>query len=135
MGEHQDAFSTQKEFVMANQILDLAEHVYSIIQPHSKGTVSYSDVCNRLTGQWVNLPPDSPLLAAALGLIVDRCHDVELPALSAVVVHKTGDKMPGNGYFIAAHPGIDDPLVRVVEWGKELALVHKAKYPAKFADL
>jgi len=69
-------------------ITDLAEQVYAIIQPHSTGTTSCSDVCGRLTGRWANLEPDSPLLAEALGLIVHRCRDAEppLPALSAVVV-------------------------------------------------
>jgi hypothetical protein len=118
-------------------ITELAEQVYAIIQPHSTGTTSYSDVCGRLTGRWVNLEPDSPLLAEALGLIVDRCRQAEppLPALSAVVVHKGGDKMPGNGYFTAAHQGIEDPLERQIAWARELADVHKATYPPHLDDL
>jgi hypothetical protein len=114
-------------------ITGLAEQVYAIIQPHSTGTTRYSDVCGRLTGRWANLEPDSPLLAEALGLIVHRCRDAEppLPALSAVVVHKGGDRMPCNGYFTAAHPGIDDPLKRQIAWARELADVHKATYPRK----
>lgn len=91
--------------------------------------LAYSDVCNQLTGRWTNLEPDSSLLAEALGVIVARCRAAELPALSAVVVHKTGDKMPGNGYFTAAHPGIEDPLKRQVAWARELGEVKKASYP------
>ena len=120
---------------MSKKILDLARQVYKIIRPHSKGTIAYIDVCNQLTGGWANLEPDSALLSAALGLIVDRCRGVGLPALSAVVVHKTGDKMPGNGYFTAAHGGIDDPLARQVAWAQELIQVHSATYPATLDDL
>src|ERR1044071_2357445 len=60
-------------------ITELAEQVYTIIQPYSTGTTSYSDVCTRLTGRWANLEPDSPLLAEALGLIVHRCRNAEPP--------------------------------------------------------
>jgi hypothetical protein len=118
-------------------ITDLAERVYAIIRPHSTATISYSDVCARLTGRWANLEPDSPLLAEALGIVVHRCRDAEppLPALSAVVVHKGGDKMPGNGYFAAAHPGIDDPLKRQVAWARELGEVHRTTYPPRLDDL
>ena len=114
---------------MSSQSLDLARCVYELIRPYSKATVSYSDVCGQLTGRWAGLDPDSALLAEALGNIVERCRNKNLPALSAVVVHKSGDKMPGNGYFVAAHGNIGDPILRQVAWATELGQVRKATYP------
>jgi len=94
-------------------------------------------VCGQLAGRWASLEPDSALLAEALGVIVSRCRGANpsLPALSAVVVHKTGDKMPGSGYFTAAHPGVADPILRQVTWARELVEVKKASYPPRLDDL
>jgi hypothetical protein len=99
------------------------------------GSISYSELCSRLPEEWRWVGPDSEILAAALGTIVERCRVTGKPALSAVVVHKTGDRMPGNGYFVAAHAGIDDPLLRRIEWAKEFQAVHGAKYPTTLDDL
>ena len=69
------------------------------------------------------------MLAHALGHIVEKCRASDLPALSAVVVHKGSDARPGNGYYEAAHPDIDDPMEREVTWANEFEAVHRAKYP------
>lgn len=119
----------QKEPLMKSPIVDLAAIVYKIIKPLSNGTIPYSDLCSRLTGRWANLSPDSEMLAEALGVIVNRCRAAGMPALSAVVIHKGKDKMPGNGYFAVAHPGIDDLLKRQIAWATELGVVQQTTYP------
>lgn len=133
---YQDTQSAdRKELPMNSHILDLARLLYQTIRPHSRGTISYSEVCSQLTGKWAGLNPDSELLAAALGVIVSNCRGVGLPALSAIVVHKDGDKMPGNGYFSAAHPGLSDLPQRQIAWANELGAVHQANYPPALDDL
>jgi len=117
---------------------DLAERLYPLIIPHTRrrnGSISYSDLCAALSGRWAGLDPRSMLLAQALGTIVKRCRDADLPALSALVVHASSDKRPGNGYYEAAHPGINDPMAREVAWATEFAAAHKASYPARFDQL
>jgi hypothetical protein len=119
-------------------VADLARDLYPVIRPcasQSKGRICYQDVCARLHSRWPGLEPDSVMLAAALGLIVEACRVAGLPALSAVVVHKGGDRMPGNGYFEAAHPDVDDPLLRPAAWAREFDAVHTTTYPEDLQDL
>ena len=116
----------------------LARAVYPIVVPRARtrnGSIAYSEVCDHLGGRWAGLEPRSQMLAAALGEIVARCRSAGLPALSALVVHAGGDKRPGNGYFAAAHPGVDDPIMREVEWAREFQAAHAATYPASFDAL
>jgi hypothetical protein len=123
---------------MADKIVDLARAVYLIIRPCSEtpsGSISYGDVCRGLPPEWNWVTPDSEILATALGIIVERCRAAGLPALSAVVVHAGGDHRPGNGYFVVAHPGDDDPLKREIAWANEFQAVHKAKYPQTLEEL
>jgi hypothetical protein len=119
-------------------ILALARDVYPLLVPLTRtkrGKMSYTDVCERLEVGWHGLHPESQFLANALGLIVRRCRARGLPALSALVVHKNGDRMPGNGYFPAAHPEVNDPEMQRIEWAKEFELAHRADYPPRLDDL
>lgn len=118
-------------------IEDLARDVYPVIRPCAQtanGSISYTALCDRLQAGWPGIYPQSELPWRALGAIVSRCRGANLPALSALVVHAS-DKRPGNGYFEAAHPGIDEPMAREVAWGGEFLAVHSAKYPASFDEL
>ena len=120
-----------------DQIKDLATCIYPHMIYAAKtgdGRIYYSDLCDKLVGRWGRLSHRDPVLAEALGDIVGKCKAVGLPALSAVVVGiKTG--YPGNGYFDAAYPHLDDKNMRLVEWGKEFEKARRAarsgKYPAR----
>jgi hypothetical protein len=120
------------------EILALALDIYPILVPLTRtrrGSVSYQAVCQRLESKWHDLYPRSQHLFDALGFIVKQCRAKGLPALSALVVHKDGDKMPGGGYFTAAHPGVDDPLERQIMWAKEFELAHGTTYPPRLEDI
>ena len=121
-----------------SDIEDLARQVYPIIRPvagRRGASIAYSEVTRRLHGRWEDIDPHSIYLAAALGAISSRCLARGLPALSALVVHAGDDRRPGGGYFLEAHPGIEDPLEREIAWAKEFEAVHQATYPESFDDL
>ena len=122
---------------MASASERLAEVIYPIIRPHAaerRGRISYSDLCTRLPPEWDYVEPHSDLLAAALGVIVDRCRAARLPPLSAIVVYAgAGRQPPGPGYWKAAHPRITDEVEQMRAWEKDFEQVHAehGRYPDK----
>lgn len=122
-----------------NDIEDLARTIYPKILPRARqrnGDIAYSELCASLEGRWAGLEPRSEMLSHALGLIVERCREADLPALSALVV-RAGERRPGPGYYTAAHPDIDDPMKREIAWAKERGEAHRrcAEYPDTFDEL
>lgn len=89
-------------------------------------TVAYSDLVRQVTA--IQLPPDSYALSKMLEEISTEQDGAGKGMLTVLVVHKTGDLMPGPGFYdLAERLGRDtadregcwiDELKRVyAEWG------------------
>ena len=115
-------------------VYHLARAAYRVLWPLAakRRCISYTDLCAALPTPWRGLSPRSELLADALGEIVRRCRAAGLPALPALVVHASGDRQPGAGYFRVAHPETADPdsAEARIAWSQELAAVYRTKFPA-----
>ena len=113
----------------------LAEDIYLILRrrvPSDDGRLSYSNLVDTLPSIHEIHSPQDTRLRIALGEIVKACRDNGLPVLTALVVHRgemREPKIPGNGYFTAAHPGITDEASRLVAWGEEWQKVQQTEYP------
>jgi hypothetical protein len=90
----------------------------------AKGTIAYSELVPHILV--VPLEPNSDTLAQLLDEI-SRTSDAEGKGmLSAVVVHKTDDYLPGKGFFkLAARLG-RDPSDKAIFYSEELLRVHAA---------
>jgi hypothetical protein len=115
----------------AKTILHLAGDVYEVLVSQApKGTLTYGELCGRLPDTWQTLNPHSPLLAAALGQLVESCRCRELPALSALVINAERG-YPGDGYFEATSTSGENAMKK---WNQQVHAAKKATYPAKFTD-
>jgi hypothetical protein len=88
----------------------------------SRGSISYSDLVSQITA--LRLEPHDPRLFHLLGEISSEEDAAGRGMLTAIVVHKTGDKQPGPGFFeLAKSLGRDtrDPLTC---WAQEYTKVH-----------
>ena len=86
-----------------------------------KETIFYKEV-----GGIVDLHHRDPNLHQILDDINRREHEARRPLLTAVVVHATGDRMPGKGFFklatqLGRHRAADD---RTLYWMWELERVY-----------
>lgn len=87
-------------------------------------TISYSQLSAKLTK--FPIPPESPALREMLCEVSESEDAAGRGMLSVVVVKKTGDKMPGNGFFnLATRLGRVAPS-REALWISEMKLVHAA---------
>ena len=87
-----------------------------------KCVIAYSELVEKITT--CRLEPQSPQLAHMLGEISTDEHRAGRGMLTVVVVHKSGDLMPGPGFFeLACSLGhhVDD---REAFWIRELEMVH-----------
>lgn len=111
----------------------LAQLVYDQLRrrvPASRPELSYTDLVEQLPSPYGTLSPDSDVLASALGELVTACRNLDLPAISAMVVRHR-ERVPGPGYYPVAHPDeADDPAMAMIAWGKELTKVRATTYPA-----
>lgn len=90
----------------------------------ARSTIPYSDLVKEIDS--LHLEPDSKVLAQMLDEISSEADSAGRGMLSAVVVHKTDDYLPGTGFFaLAKHLG-RDPSDRVACHAQELARVHEA---------
>lgn len=124
--------------MLPETIDDLARAIYPVlvsVASKRNGTISYQALSEHLNPTWPDLEPRHPLLFHALGRIVEACRNEDLPALSCLVVHTSGDRMPGDGYFNAAHGGLDNPDERLVAWANECEAARRTRYPQSLADL
>lgn len=82
--------------------------------------ISYSDFVSRLST--ISLEPQNPVLAHLLGEISTAESLAGRGMLSVLVVHKNGDKRPGQGFFELArtlgHSSKDDDLIWIAEWNR-----------------
>ena|ERR1035441_10795748 len=89
----------------------------------NEDTISYSDLMKQVTT--VRIGPDDPAVGSLLGQISEDEDAAGRGMLSVVVVHKTGDKMPGPGFFALAETLGRDTSDTVECWVSELNWVHK----------
>ena len=94
-----------------------------LIQVARRGdTIAYSDLVTHIRS--INIEHHDPRLAHFLGEISEAEDTAGRGLLTAVVTHKTGDQLPGPGFFELAqrrHRDISD-LYRC--WATEVARVH-----------
>lgn len=88
-----------------------------------KRTIAYSSLVDRIAA--IHLDAHDPRLAHFLGQIAVE-DDIDGKGLSTVVVvHKTGDQMPGFGFFEMAESQGRDTSDEVKCWANELNNVYK----------
>lgn len=90
----------------------------------SRGTITYSSLVHRL--QAVRLGPDDPRLNAMLAEVSTEQDCVGKGMLSVLVIHKTGDMEPGEGFFKLAAALGKNIADRQQFWISELNRVHAA---------
>ena len=87
-------------------------------------TITYSELVGHI-GAWM-LEPDSPVLAKILDEISTQEDGAGRGMLSAVVVHKTDDYLPGPGFFALASQLGRDVSDKVAFHAQELERVFQA---------
>ncbi len=86
--------------------------------------MSYSDLVAEIRN--CDLKPRDPQLAHMLDDISTAEHYAGRGMLSVVVVHKSGDQMPGPGFFELARSLGHDTADKQSFWNSELQKVHLA---------
>ena len=89
--------------------------------------ICYSDLVNKI--ETCRLEPQSPQLAHMLGEVSTEEAQAGRGMLTVVVVHKSGDQMPGPGFFELARSLGYDTADRDAFWIGELARVHRVWSP------
>lgn len=84
--------------------------------------IPYSELTKQITT--IHIEPESYALAAMLGEISGEEDAVGRGMLSVIVVHKSGDKKPGSGFFEFAKELGRDTSDRDKCWVDELNKVH-----------
>ena len=87
-----------------------------------RSLISYSDLVREIES--CALEPHDPRLDHLLGQIAEAEDEAGRGLLTVVVVHKTGDKIPGPGFFKMAQSRGRDTSDRVEFWISELQRVH-----------
>lgn len=87
-------------------------------------TITYSELVGAI--DTIKMEPHDPRLAHFLGEIAEAENSAGRGLLTVVVVHKSGDKMPGPGFFEMAKKLGRDARDPVSFWITELKLVHEA---------
>ena len=89
--------------------------------------IAYSDLAKSITS--CTLYPHDLRLAQLLGDISTEEDEAGRGMLSAVVVHKTGDRRPGSGFFILARSLGRDETDEDTCWSEEVKKVHETWSP------
>ena len=84
--------------------------------------VSYSDLVAQISA--VHMEAHDPRLAHFLGQIAREDDDQGLGLTTVVVVHKSGDKQPGPGFFEMAASQGRNVKDKIACWMKELNVVY-----------
>ena len=88
-----------------------------------EGVIYHSDLVAEIRS--IDLEPQSPQLAHMLGEMSTEEHEAGRGMLTVVVVHKSGDQMPGPGLFELARSLGHDTGDREAFWIGELAKAHR----------
>jgi hypothetical protein len=89
-----------------------------------RGTIPYSEVVSQVNA--MHLEPDSKLFADMLDDISRQANGEGLGMLSAVVIHKGDDYLPGGGFFKLGRELSRDPSDKVAFHSVELQRVHNS---------
>jgi len=105
----------------------LARHLHDVARRQAKTT--YGDICNAMSAAGgISLEPNSTALAGLLGQLNILEQEQGRPLISAIVVHKTDDWLPGVGFWnIAREIGIDPGRTenqRLEFWVNEFGRCH-----------
>jgi len=103
----------------AKEIRQILEEVAS-----ARGAIAYSEVASRV--QAIHLEPDSKLFAQMLDEISRRSNEEGRGMLSAVVIHKGNDYLPGPGFFTLGRELGRNTSDKPAFHSKELKEVHNA---------
>ena len=87
-----------------------------------RSVISYSDLVREIRS--CVLEPHDPCLDHLLGQVAEAEDEAGRGLLTVVVVHKTGDKIPGPGFFKMAQSRGRDTSDPVEFWISELQRVH-----------
>lgn len=110
MGAHEEA---------AREVREILERVAS-----NRRAVAYSEVVSQVEA--MHLEPDSKLFAEMLDEISRHSDEEGLGMLSAVVIHKGDDYLPGSGFFKLGRELGRDPSDKVAFHTAELHRVHNS---------
>jgi hypothetical protein len=88
-----------------------------------RGTIPYSDLSGRITA--VHMEPHDIRLGYFLGEISREDNENGMGLTSVLVVHKTGDQLPGFGFFELAENLGRDVADEEACWIRELNTVHE----------
>jgi hypothetical protein len=105
----------------------LTKRLHRVARDQAKTT--YGELCREMAAAgMLRLEPHSSALAALLGQINILEREAGRPLISAIVVHKTDDWMPGVGFWniaraIGIDPGATEEL-RLEFWVKEFGRCH-----------
>jgi len=90
----------------------------------AQSTLAYSEVIAQVRA--IHLEPDSKLFAQMLDEISRRSDEKGLGILSAVVIHKGDDYLPGPGFFTLGEELGRDTSDKLAFHSEELRRVHAA---------
>lgn len=62
-------------------------------------SIAYSELLAKLPAPWCFIEPHDPRVGDLCGRISQRSYERGRGLLSVLIVHKTGDMMPGKGFF------------------------------------
>ena len=89
----------------------------------SQEMITYSDLATRITT--VSFDPHGRPLSDLIGEISKEEDEAGRGMLSAIVIHKDGDNMPGNGFFEYAKTLGRDTSDKIEFWSNEVKTVLK----------
>jgi hypothetical protein len=87
-----------------------------------RGTITYSDLSQQLHN--ITIPHNDPAMAVMLDEISTEEFKAGRGMLSVIVVHKTGDQIPGPGFFKLAKSLGRKVTDKETFWIDELSAVH-----------
>lgn len=96
------------------------ETLYAVAR--KRGTIPYSDLAGRIAA--VHMEPHDVRFGYFLGEISREDDERDMGLSSVLVVHKTGDQLPGFGFFELAENLGRDVSDEEACWIKELNAVH-----------
>ena len=88
----------------------------------NQGTLSYTELVSKVSS--IQLEPHDVRLDRLLEFVARDEESAGRGILTVVVVHKTGDMLPGSGFFELAEQLGRDTLDRIACWIAELKRVH-----------